>query len=149
MDRKKTAGIIWKHFKFWLSRQIDYPLVEPDILQLCFLFRCNLKCRMCNIRERQEAVRKEGLSCELPEETMKSLISQASKMKIRKLFLLGGEPFLSESLFGVLDFARSCGMSSIISTNGTLLDNRQIIEKVIGSGLETLAVSIDGARSRL
>jgi len=145
LNWRKNSGILLRHFRFYLSRQIGYPLVEPDMLQLCFLFRCNLRCKMCNISERSEIVKRTGLDGELSSETMINLIAQAREMRIKKLFLLGGEPFLREDIFDIIKYARKCNIKTLVSTNGSLLDKTDIIEKVFDSGLDDLMVSIDGA----
>ena len=142
---QKKSGILLRHFRFFLSRQIGYPLIEPDMLQLCFLFRCNLRCKMCNIHERSEIVKRSGLSGELSYETIIDLIRQSQKMGIKQLFLLGGEPFLREDIFDIIKYAHSCNMKTLVSTNGSLLDNPDIIGRIFDSGLDDLMVSIDGA----
>ncbi len=145
LNWQSTARILLRHFRFYLSRQIGYPLVEPDMLQLCFLFRCNLRCKMCNMHERSEIVKQSGLNSELPYEVIINLIMQAREMGIKQLFLLGGEPFLREDIFEIIKFANTCNMKTLVSTNGTLLDRLDIVDKMFASGLEDLVVSIDGA----
>ncbi|MDD5115942.1 MAG: radical SAM protein [Candidatus Omnitrophica bacterium] len=139
------AVILWRHFRFFLSRAVDYPLVAPDMLQLCFLFRCNLRCKMCTVQEKYEKARNAHEEYELDSGTVKDLIKQASDMGISKLFLIGGEPFLREDLFDIIKFAHRHKMGTIVFTNGTLLGNPSIIEKTLDSGLHSLSISIDGA----
>ncbi len=115
------------------------------MLQLCFLFRCNLKCKMCNIQKKYERLKGDGKNYELSFETIKSIIKQAADLKIKQLFLLGGEPFLREDIFDIVKFADSYRMKTLVFTNGTLLDNNEIIDKIIDSKLTDLVVSIDGA----
>lgn len=142
VERFRISG---KHFKFYISRKISYPLVPPDILQLCFLFRCNLRCKMCSIKKRSEIVKQSGLSCELSFEAIKNLILQAEKMRIKQLLLVGGEPFLSKDIFNIINFAYSHNMMTAVVTNGTLLDNEGIIHEILNSKLQDLVISIDGA----
>lgn len=141
----EKISILRRHFRFYLSRSISYPLVEPDMLQLCFLFRCNLKCKMCSMQERYEKIKHAGLSYELPFDIIKKLIEQAANMKIRKVCLVGGEPFLREDLFDIINFIHRYDMETIVITNGTLLGNIEIINRVLDSKLRQLAISIDGA----
>lgn len=142
---QEKTRILWRHFKFYLSRKIGYPLVEPDMLQLCFLFRCNLKCKMCNIQEKYEKLKGSSKNYELSFETIKDLIEQARNMRVKQFFLLGGEPFLREDLFDIIKFANSYRMKTLVFTNGTLLGNAKIIEKIFDSKLNDLVISIDGA----
>lgn len=142
---KNNSGILWRHFKFYLSRCIGYPLVSPDMLQLCFLYRCNLKCRMCSIQEKYERLKGTGQNYELSLKTIKNLIGQAAEMRIKQVFLLGGEPFLREDIFDIIKFAHNYQMKALVFTNGTLLGNPGIIDKILDSNLDDLMVSIDGA----
>lgn len=142
---QEQVKALWRHFGFYLSRAISHPLVNPDMLQLCFLFRCNLSCRMCNMREREKIVKSLGLNYELSFKTIIDLIDQATNLGIKQLFLLGGEPFLRDDLFDIIKYAHSRNIRTLVSTNGTLLGNPGIIEKILESGLDDLIVSIDGA----
>lgn len=141
----EKRGILKKHFKFYLSQKLNYPLAEPDMLQLCFLFRCNLRCKMCSVQEKYEKLKSPGNAYELDTKIIKDLIQQASQMKIKQLFLIGGEPFLREDLFEIIKFAQEYKMLTIVFTNGTLLDKPGMIEKICDSKLQSLGVSIDGA----
>jgi len=98
------------------------------------------------MREREKIVKGLGLNVELSFKTVIDLIDQAKNMGIKQLFLLGGEPFLREDLFDIIKYANSCKMRTLVSTNGTLLGNPGIIEKIFASKLDDLLISIDGAR---
>jgi MoaA/NifB/PqqE/SkfB family radical SAM enzyme len=145
MSWLEKSSVLWRHFKFYLSRELDYPLVEPDMLQLCFLFRCNLRCKMCNVQEKYEKLKHPGQAYELDFETIKCLIEQAADMGIKQIFLLGGEPFLREDLFDIIKFAHNYKMVTVVSTNATLLGDSAIIERILDSKLHSLGISIDGA----
>jgi len=145
MSWLKKSRILWRHFKFYLSSKLDYPLVEPDMLQLCFLFRCNLRCKMCNVQGKYEKLKHSSQAYELDSKTIKGLIEQAADMGIKQLFLLGGEPFLREDLFDIIKFAYNYKMETTVFTNGTLLGDPVIIERIIDSKLHNLGISIDGA----
>jgi radical SAM protein with 4Fe4S-binding SPASM domain len=54
-----------------------------------------------------------------------------------------GEPLLNPHLFDLLDLLKSFGVDSSFVTNGTLLD-KENTQKLLGSGLRDLTVSIDG-----
>jgi len=100
---------------------------------------------MCNVQARSEIVKRSGLSDEFSYETMINLITQSQAMGIKQLFLLGGEPFLREDIFDIIKHAKRCNLKTLVSTNGSLLDNPGIIERIFDSGLDDLMVSVDGA----
>lgn len=133
----------WKNFKFWLSYHINYPLVAPDMLQLCFTFRCNLRCRMCSMEERMNYLRAENRPYKLSISLMKELISQAHKIGIREVYLVGGEPFMEPKIFDIVRYAHNLGMRTVINTNGVLVKGEKI-EEIFSSGLSCLTFSIDG-----
>ena len=141
---KQSFWRLRENFLFWASRKINYPLIAPDMLQLCFLFRCNLRCRMCRMHERYVLLKQQNKCYELSLEVIKYLIRQASRMKIRNLYLVGGEPFLREDIFEIIDFADRHRMNTTITTNGTLLDT-EMIDKILASKLAFLNVSLDGS----
>ena len=81
---------------------------------------------------------------------IKYILEKISDFGIKRLLLTGGEPFLRNDLFEIIDYAVECNIEDIeINTNGTLLDDATIINE-IKERLDTiigLPVSIDGARS--
>jgi MoaA/NifB/PqqE/SkfB family radical SAM enzyme len=122
---------------FWLSRKINYPLAGPKVLQISLTSRCNLSCRMCSITN------------SLPEDQELStaqilrLIDEAQGYGIKEILLTGGEPFLREDLFEISRYCHSKGLRSIVTTNGTLI-NELVVESIISSKISHLHFSIDG-----
>jgi MoaA/NifB/PqqE/SkfB family radical SAM enzyme len=139
----KDFELALRGFLMFLSRIIDYPLAAPDMLQLCFTFRCGLRCKMCNMHNKMEELKKAGKPYELSVPLMKNLISQAHRMKIKEVYFIGGEPFIEENIFDLISYASGLGMRTVINTNGLLLSDDKI-EKVFDSGLSSLTFSIDG-----
>lgn len=140
---KDIIKLYWRNFLFRLSYQLNYPLVAPDMLQLCFTFRCNLKCRMCNMSEKMEEFKQRGVPYELPFFLMKDLISQAYNMKVKEVYFVGGEPLIEGKIFELVKYTSDFGMSSVINTNGLLL-NEEKINNIFESGLSCITFSIDG-----
>ena len=99
---------------------------------------CNLRCPLCasgaGLLERPKG-------CMSPEEFAR-IVSRLPR-SVTTLFLWGqGEPFLAPGFLGMVRFAAGRGLRTITSTNGHFLDDP---EEVVGSGLDTLIVSLDGA----
>jgi MoaA/NifB/PqqE/SkfB family radical SAM enzyme len=141
--KEKLVDILGKDAAMWLSRKIDYPLVPPDMLQLCFTFDCNIKCTMCTMKERMEEFRKQGRPYELSVPLMKGLIQQAKDMGIQEVFFVGGEPFILKEILGLVGFSTSLGMRTVITTNGVLVTPDKY-DDIFNSGLKFLSFSIDG-----
>jgi len=126
-----------KNMLFWLSRKIDYPLVGPKVLQISLTNRCNLSCRMCSIAN---SLPKEQ---ELSTAQILHAIDEAQGYGIKEILLTGGEPFLREDLFEITKYCYGKGLRSIVTTNGTLINDR-LIEPIINSKISHLHFSIDG-----
>lgn len=145
MDNKRLVRLVVRNFLFWLSRKIDYPLMPADALQINFTFRCNLRCTMCSMHEREESFKAMNRPVDLDVSTIKKLIKEGAEMKVPSLILIGGEPFLEPRLLEMVSFAVDCGFPSItVVTNGTIMSEK-IVEKMFEAKLSNLSVSIDAA----
>ena len=99
--------------------------------------RCNLKCTMC---PRNDPNFQEG---EMSYEMFTRIMDQLPFLKEVQIGGLG-EPLLHRDFFKMIEYARRRKIRSVVTTNGTLL-NQQNIQKIIQSGLGALHVSIDSA----
>jgi len=124
-----------RNFKFWLSRRIGFPLVNPDVIQIPMTNLCNLRCRMCSISG-------DG-GRELSKETIIDILDQASAMGIKEAVLTGGEPFLRKDIFDILEHCRLRSIRWVITTNGTLID-RDLAQRLSDSGGGHLHFSLEG-----
>jgi len=59
--------------------------------------------------------------------------------------ITGGEPFLRQDIFDILKYGQKKKLKIEVVNNGSLI-NREISEKVMLSGLNNIAVSLDGSR---
>lgn len=125
---------------FWLSRKTGHPWVAPDTLQISVTSRCNLRCKMCDVWERADEVQ------ELTFEEIRSVMDQCARWGVREVNLCGGEPLLRETCFDIIKHAKDIGMRVILTTNGTLIDER-MARKLIDSKLDILTISLDGAKA--
>ena len=61
------------------------------------------------------------------------------------MMLIGlGEPFMDPKIFERIEFCHRHSISTLLSTNGTFLDER-VAERVLDSPLEQITLSFDGA----
>jgi radical SAM protein with 4Fe4S-binding SPASM domain len=61
------------------------------------------------------------------------------------MMLIGlGEPFMDPEIFARIEFCHQHSISTLLSTNGTFLDER-VAERVLASPLEQITLSFDGA----
>ncbi len=147
MNIKYLTRLGRKNFLFWLSRKIDYPLVPPDAVQVNFTFRCNLGCKMCSMQEQMKALRSRGRQVEIDSETLRKTMRETKELGVSDFILIGGEPFLRKDLPGLVRYAKSLELNTIIVTNGVLL-NEEAIRKCFDSGVDWLSISIDAASDK-
>lgn len=115
----------------------SYPFIKPEIIQIDLTHRCNLDCKMCNVK--QYPVKETD---ELTKDEIIYLLNQAKEMGVRKLVLAGGEPLLRKDIFDICAYAKQIDIHPIIVSNGTLINNcfEEIIDKFNG----TISISLDG-----
>ena len=144
MDIKYLGKLSWDNFLFWASRKIDYPLMPPDMVQVNFTFRCNLSCSMCSMSGQMKFLQERGRRVEIDSDTFKKIIRETRELGVNNVLFIGGEPFVRKDLFDLVGYARSFGLSTIVVTNGVLL-NEENIRRSFDSGPDWLSISIDAA----
>jgi len=102
--------------------------------------RCNLRCVHCYSQSRD--INYEG---ELSTAEGRALIDDLSAFGCPVALFSGGEPTMRPDLFELAEYAVSKGMRAVISTNGTLIDDK-MAEKFKRIGLSYVGVSLDGLR---
>ncbi|MEI7751537.1 MAG: radical SAM protein [Candidatus Omnitrophota bacterium] len=120
---------------FCFSRLSNKVLIGPEVIQIPLTNACNLKCRMCSIPG--------GEHGELSKEVIFDILRQASDMGIKEVVLTGGEPLLRRDLFEICNDCREHGLRSILTTNGTLV-NDELANAIVFSGLSHIHFSLDG-----
>jgi radical SAM protein with 4Fe4S-binding SPASM domain len=101
--------------------------------------RCNLKCKQCYVDA--------GKSLdELAKEDIINLIDEFSEINISQVILTGGEPLKRKDIFQIAQYTKNKGHKMTLLTNGTLIKNRLIAEK-IADIFNTVQISLDGATS--
>lgn len=104
-------------------------------------YSCNLSCRHCYLPSGMEA-------SELSTEEGHRLIEDARSLfgSAGQVVFSGGEPLLRKDIYELIEHASQLGMRTALATNGTLLSTT-VAERLRESGLDEVAVSIDGATS--
>ncbi|RME23996.1 MAG: radical SAM protein, partial [Deltaproteobacteria bacterium] len=106
---------------------------------------CNNRCRFCSNENPTPAERRWARPEQVREE-----IELNWKKGARSIGFLGGEPCLYPNLERVIAHARQIGYERIsICTNGQLLADRKLLDRLVGAGLTRVAVSIHSHSARL
>jgi radical S-adenosyl methionine domain-containing protein 2 len=104
------------------------------------LSNCNMSCEFCfaKFTESKEFLEKNTY---LSLENAKELIQELHNYGVSKITFVGGEPLLYPWLSELLSFAKSLSMTTMIVTNGMLLNEKWIEENK--SNINWIAISID------
>lgn len=100
--------------------------------------KCNIYCPMCPRETHKQP--KEDMSDAVFERLVKDASSTAEHMMLIGL----GEPLLDRAIFDRVAYCEQHGISSLLSTNGTLLDEAAA-RKMLDSPLAHITLSFDGA----
>jgi len=116
------------------ARQDD---VGPVVVYNCTV-QCNLNCLHC-----YSWSSKNNSHRELTTEQAKGLLKQLAEYNCPVVLFSGGEPLLREDIFELIADARHLGMRAVLSTNGTLIDERKA-DRLAQAGVNYTGISIDG-----
>ena len=111
----------------------DRPLVVWNMTR-----RCNLSCVHCYISA------DERKRTELSTDEARTFIDDLAQMGCPVLLFSGGEPTLRADLCELGAYAISKGVRAVISSNGTMIDEK-MAKEIAGVGFSYVGVSLDGA----
>ena len=107
-------------------------------IDMYLTYRCNLRCRHCFVGP--ELAKRH----DMPWEMFSGIVSKASKLGVRKLTLLGGEPTLYHSILKAVQMGSSLGFEVRLVTNGTESCGR-FLDRFVESRRPLMVFSIDGS----
>lgn len=109
------------------------PVVVWNVTQ-----RCNLKCVHCYSRSEDKSY-----ANELSTEEGIQLLDDLAQFGSPVVLFSGGEPLIRPDILTLIRHATDSGMRAVLSTNGTLIDNR-LAAKLKDIGLSYVGISLDG-----
>ncbi|MBV9508301.1 MAG: SPASM domain-containing protein [Acidobacteriia bacterium] len=101
--------------------------------------KCNLYCPMCPRETHKQP------KADMADSIFESLVSEAGGTAEHMMLIGLGEPFMDARIFDRVAFCHRHSISTLLSTNGTFLDER-VSARVLDSPLEQITLSFDGAR---
>ena len=102
---------------------------------------CNLSCAHC-----YSASGVGGAADEMSFSEAERMIGDLAKSKCPAILFSGGEPCMRNDLPELVKAATSMGIKAVLSTNGTILDDK-LLGKLADAGLSYVGISIDGPPS--
>lgn len=130
----KSNSIFEKTIEKYWKKQIPFTtLIE-------LTYRCNLRCSHCYVYKNTLT------NQELTTLEVKRLLDELAQEKVFSLTLTGGEIFLRDDLFEILDYIRKKGFMLRLFTNGILITPSiaDILKKISPQAVE---ISIYGAKA--
>lgn len=136
---KLTLRYLLIHASFLARR----PLCGPILGTLVVDYKCNYRCKMCNMPQKEQELKRRGC-VELTTLELKRLIKGFSDLGIAGLGFTGGEPLLRSDIFELLSYSKGLGLITHLNTNGYFL-NEENARRLIDSGVDSVNISLDGA----
>ncbi|NLP41432.1 MAG: putative heme d1 biosynthesis radical SAM protein NirJ1 [Veillonellaceae bacterium] len=99
---------------------------------------CNLKCVHCY--SSSDAQKYSG---ELTTAEAKKFIDDCAEFKVPVLLLSGGEPLIRPDVFELVEYAKTRGIRTTFSTNGTLID-METAKRIKALNVGYVGISLDG-----
>ncbi len=100
--------------------------------------RCNLNCLHCYSSSADAT-----FTSELNTQQAADLLTQLAEINCPVVLFSGGEPLLRDDLFELLNHANRAHLRTVLSTNGTLIDENTA-EKIAVANVSYVGISIDG-----
>ena len=100
--------------------------------------KCNLYCPMCP-RETHKQPKED-----MTDQIFERLVQGAGRTGEHMMLIGLGEPFMDKKIFDRIEFCQRHGVATLLSTNGTFLDEA-MATRLLDSSLEHITLSFDGA----
>jgi len=126
-----------------LSPRLRRPLAGPALGTLLVTYRCNLRCRVCDLPDRAVARRRQG-DRELDTAEMKAVLRDFKAIGTLGVGVTGGEPMLREDLMELLRTGDRLGLHMHLNTDGFRVDDAAARD-LVRAGVRSVNVSLDGA----
>src|SRR6266568_7147813 len=98
--------------------------------------KCNLYCPMCPRETHKQP------KADMADEIFERLVAGAAKTSEHMMLIGLGEPFMDRKIFDRIEYCERHGISTLLSTNGTFLDEKTC-ERILDSTLEHITLSFD------
>lgn len=111
----------------------------PYLISWNITKRCNLKCAHCYL----DATELSGIDDTSTGQAQKFIEEIKTVCPPGAMLILtGGEPLLRPDIYRIIEYASGKGLTVVLGTNGTLLDNLTV-EKLLKAGVKGFGVSLD------
>lgn len=114
---------------------------SPSLIDISVTKRCNLKCEYCSASSSPDY----DSSNELTLDEFKEIFKELNNLDVHRVALAGGEPFMREDFFSILEEASNYRFATVINTNGTLI-TEDIAKQLTNFNFDRICVTLDGSK---
>lgn len=148
--RAGDVGALARHALRWvgtaLAPRLGRPVGGPALGTLVITYRCDLRCRVCDLPARAAARRRAG-DRELDTAALRAVLRDMKAIGTAGVGFTGGEPMLREDLPELIGEAARLGLHAHLNTDGLWVAERA--EALLARGLRSVNVSLDGPTAAL
>ncbi|EOL45187.1 radical SAM/SPASM domain-containing protein [Enterococcus caccae] len=113
---------------------------KPILVDVCVTNRCNLNCDYCSAESGPFASKKGELTIQ----KLSELFQEMDKIKVPRVALTGGEPFIREDIIEILYEFDKYNFTKVLNTNGNLIRDKQALA-LSKLNLDRICVTLDGS----
>ena len=120
------------------SGHLEETLSAPGRVHFYYTSSCNLNCAHCFTKNA-------AVATEMSFDEKVNMLDQMYELGVNEILIGGGEPFTKSDF---PDFVEACLSRDIITkvfTNGLLLSDKKLVERMANWNLKYMSISIDGA----
>ena len=127
------------NLEYHFSEILEHPIAKPYWIYISLSHNCTYNCQMC-------AVVKILKGYELPTEVVRKTLDEISQWNRDCVIMFtGGEAFLRDDIFELIDYSAGKNLKTEVVSNGSLI-GEELAQKIIVSKLNNIAISLDAAR---
>jgi MoaA/NifB/PqqE/SkfB family radical SAM enzyme len=141
-DAGALLGLGWRWLGTSLSRVAKKPLVGPTLGTLVVTYRCDLRCRVCDLPHRARRRRIAGRE-ELDTAGLEQVLRDMRSLSVAGVGITGGEPMLRSDTPRLLAFGTRLGLHMHLNTDGFRVADAAM--DLVRTGMKSANISLDGA----
>ena len=139
MKISRKIKVLKRMARSYIGYKVGKP--TPFVCSFYTTLRCNLDCPYCPTNQGFETeVDEYKQISEMNTEEAKKVIKKISTLGVSIFSFSGGEPLLRKDIEELGSYAQSLGMSSILYTNGTLIDEKRSL--AISESFDSITISL-------
>jgi MoaA/NifB/PqqE/SkfB family radical SAM enzyme len=128
-----------QNLAYYFSEVLEKPLAKPLWIYLSLSHKCTYRCQMCGV---VNILQGHELSVPAVKNIFDVIAGWGWDLTV---VLTGGEIFLRNDIFEIIQYGAAKGLKIEAVSNGALI-TKELADKIISSGLKNIAISLDGAK---